>query len=121
VTDKIVIMVTAGSLKEARKIALELVERRLAACVNLMGPLESVYEWQGKIERSRERLLLIKTSRELFHEVETAICKLHSYSTPEIICLPIVDGSRDYLDWVANSIKASPQLVEAESTGDSAG
>ena len=119
-TDKVVVMVTAGSLKEARKIALELVESRLAACVNVTGPVESVYEWQGKMERSRERLLLIKTSRKLFHEVETAIRKLHSYSTPEMICLPIVDGSRDYLDWLANSIKAAPQLVETGSTDESA-
>jgi periplasmic divalent cation tolerance protein len=112
VTDKVVVMVTTANLNEARKIARALVESRLAACVNLLGPLESVYEWQGRIERSRERLLLIKTSRKLFHEVEAAIRKLHSYSTPEMICLPIVYGSRDYLDWLSDSLKAAPHLLE---------
>jgi periplasmic divalent cation tolerance protein len=119
VTDKVVVLVTAGNLKEARKIALELVKSRLAACVNLSGPVESAYEWQGKIEKSRERLLLIKTSRELFPEVQTVIRKLHSYATPEMICLPIIDGSRDYLDWLSGAIKA-PQLVEADDGGESA-
>lgn len=118
-TDKVVVLVTAGNLKEARKIAVELVKGRLAACVNLAGPLESVYEWQGKVERSRERLLLIKTSRELFPELQTAVRKLHSYATPEMICLPIIDGSRDYLEWLADSIKA-PQLVEAGDGDESA-
>lgn len=118
-TDKVVVLVTAGSLKEARKIALELVKVRLAACVNLSGPVESVYEWQDKVEKSRERLLLIKTSRELFPELQAAIHKLHSYATPEIICLPIIDGSRDYLDWLTHSIK-TPELVEAGNGEESA-
>lgn len=112
VTDKVVVLVTAANLKEARKIATDLVKSRLAACVNLVGPLESVYEWQGKIERSRERLLMVKTSRQLFPEVQAAIRKLHSYATPEMICLPIIDGSRDYLDWLADSIKM-PRLADA--------
>jgi len=105
-TDKIVILVTAPSLKEARKIARGLVEDRLAACVNVTAPVESIYRWQGKIENSRERLLVIKTAREIFAEVEAAIRKLHSYTNPEIICLPIVDGSREYLDWVTESVRA---------------
>ena len=118
-TDKVVVLVTTGDLKEARKIAVELVKSRLAACVNLTGPMESVYKWQDKIERSRERLLVIKTSRELFPEVQAAIRKLHSYATPEMICLPIIDGSRDYLEWLSGSIKA-PQLVEAGDGNESA-
>ncbi|HXJ92242.1 MAG TPA: divalent-cation tolerance protein CutA [Terriglobia bacterium] len=104
-TDKIVILVTAPSLKEARKIARNLVEERLAACVNVTPPVESIYRWQGKIENGRERLLVIKTAREIFAEVEAAIRKLHSYTNPEILCLPIIDGSRDYLDWLAGSVK----------------
>lgn len=116
-TDKVVVLVTAVNLKEARKIAHELVNGRLAACVNVTGPLESVYEWQGKIERSRERLLLIKTSRQLFPELQAAIRKVHSYATPEMICLPIIDGSRDYLEWLSDSIKAPP-LAGAESSDE---
>jgi periplasmic divalent cation tolerance protein len=105
VTDKIVVLITAGSLKEARKIARTLVEARLAACVSLLPPVESVYSWQGKIEVSSERMLVIKTSREVFPTVEAEIRKLHSYTTPEIICLPIIDGSRDYLAWLDECIK----------------
>lgn len=119
-TDKVVVLVTAGGLKEARKIALELVESRLAACVNLSGPVESVYRWHGKIERSRERLLLIKTSRDVFPDVQAIIHRLHSYATPEVICLPIIDGSRDYLDWLADSIKAAPEMIEAGNKNESA-
>jgi periplasmic divalent cation tolerance protein len=100
VTDKVVVLMTAGSLKEARKIARALVEARLAACVNLLPNMESIYRWQGKIESSNERLLVVKTSREIFPQVETEIRKLHTYATPEIICLPIIDGSRDYLAWL---------------------
>ncbi len=104
-TDKVVVLVTAPSLKEARKIARGLVEAHLAACVNVTPPVESIYRWQGKIENSRERLLVIKTAREIFTEVEAAIRKLHSFTNPEIICLPIVDGSREYLDWLTESVK----------------
>ena len=111
-TDKVVVLVSTRTLKEARKIALALVKDELAACVNLSGPLESVYQWQGRVERSRERLLLIKTSRDAFPQVQAAIRKLHSYVTPEMICLPIVDGSHDYLDWLTQSIKAAPQPMQ---------
>jgi len=109
-TDKVVVLVTASSLKEARRIARGLVEARLAACVNIAAPVESIYRWQGKIENSHERLLVIKTAREIFAEVEAEIHKLHSYTNPEIICLPIIDGSRDYLEWLAQSVKAEPAL-----------
>jgi periplasmic divalent cation tolerance protein len=104
-TDKVVVLVTVASLKEARKIARNLVQARLAACVNVTQPVESIYRWRGKVESGRERLLVIKTAREIFAEVEAAIRKLHSYTNPEIICLPIIDGSREYLDWVAESVK----------------
>lgn len=112
-TDKVVVLVTTAGLKEARKIARGLVEARLAACVNIAPLVESIYRWQGAIENSRERLLLIKTAREIFAEVEAEIRRLHSYTNPEIICLPIVDGSRDYLEWLAQSVKAGA-IVEME-------
>jgi periplasmic divalent cation tolerance protein len=105
VTDKVVILVTAASKKESRKIARHLVESKLAACVNVTQPIESVYHWQGKIATDREYQLFIKSTRELFPEIKAAISTLHSYHTPEIICLPIIDGSRNYLQWVKDSVK----------------
>lgn len=108
-TDKVVVLVTVGSLREARKIAKALVEARLAACVNLSPPVRSIYRWQGRIESAREVLLVIKTSREIFPELQAEIRKLHSYATPEIICLPIIDGSREYLEWLAQSVKTANQ------------
>jgi periplasmic divalent cation tolerance protein len=105
VTDKIVIMVTAASLRESRKIARHLVTAKLAACVNISQPVESLYRWEKKIADEKEYLLLIKTTRELFSEVKAAISKIHSYHTPEIICLPIIDGSRNYLQWLGNSVR----------------
>jgi periplasmic divalent cation tolerance protein len=105
VTDKVVIMVTAGSRRECRKIARHLVEAKLAACVNITQAIESVYHWEGKIADEKEFLLLIKSTRELFPEIKAEISRMHSYDTPEIICLPILDGSRDYLRWVSDSVK----------------
>ena len=110
-TDKVVVLVSVGSLKEARKIARTVVEARLAACVNLLPAVESVYAWQGKIEKAKEQLLLIKTSRETFPRLAGEIRRLHSYSTPEIICLPIIDGSADYLAWIEQSL--APVVQEA--------
>jgi periplasmic divalent cation tolerance protein len=105
VTDKIVILVTAGSQAEGKKIARHLVETKLAACVNISQPIESVYRWEGKIAEEGEFLLIIKSTRELFPEIEAEILKVHSYHTPEIICLPVIEGSRDYLQWVSDSVK----------------
>jgi periplasmic divalent cation tolerance protein len=105
VTDKIVILVTAGSLREARKIANHLVEAKLAACVNVSQAVHSIYRWEGKVTDDREIQLFIKTTRELFPEIKAAISKIHSYHTPEIVCLPIIDGSPNYLLWVGDSVK----------------
>lgn len=105
VTDKIVILVTAASLRECRKIARHLVDARLAACVNITQPIQSIYRWKGKLADEKEFLLLIKSARELFDEIRSEILKIHSSATPEIICLPIVEGSPDYLQWVGDSVK----------------
>ena len=113
-TDKVVILVTAASKKECRKIAKHLVESRLAACVNITPPIESVYRWEGKIAHDREYQLFIKSTRELFPEIKAAISRLHSYHTPEIICLPIIEGSRNYLQWVGDAVRPASG-VEAES------
>ncbi len=104
-TDKVVVLVTASSRRECRKIARHLVETKLAACVNITQPVRSVYRWKGKMTEENELLMVIKSSRELFPEIKSAISKLHSYQTPEIICLPIIDGSQDYLQWVGDSVK----------------
>ncbi len=105
VTDKIVVLVTCGSAREARSIARALVERKLAACVNLLpAPVESVYRWKGKIESAKEFLLIVKTTRKRFAAVQAEIRRLHSYEVPEIIALPIAMGSRDYLTWIAESV-----------------
>ena len=104
-TDKVVIMVTASSRRECRKIARRLIDEKLAACVNITQPVQSVYHWEGKIEQSKEFLLFIKTKRDLFPQIKTEIGLLHSYHTPEIICLPIIDGSQNYLQWVSDSVR----------------
>ncbi|MHB8655293.1 MAG: divalent-cation tolerance protein CutA [Terriglobia bacterium] len=106
-TDKILILVTASSRREGRKIARHLVESRLAACVNISQAIQSIYRWEGKLTEEREFLMLIKSTRELFPEIRKEILKIHSYTTPEIICLPVVDGSQAYLRWIGESVKQS--------------
>jgi periplasmic divalent cation tolerance protein len=106
-TDKRIVLSTAGSEEEARKIANHLVESRLAACVNIVPQIESIYRWQGKVESGREWLLIIKTSVELFSAVHDAIRKLHSYELPECIAIKIEDGSEEYLQWLGDSLKDS--------------
>ncbi|OGP74288.1 MAG: cytochrome C biogenesis protein CcdA [Deltaproteobacteria bacterium RBG_16_49_23] len=97
----IIVLVTCGSEEEALKISRSLVEERLAACVNLISPVRSIYRWEGKIWDEKEWLLMIKTQRKRFKEIETKVKSLHSYSVPEIIALPIIAGSSSYLDWLA--------------------
>lgn len=105
-TGKIVVLVTCGSLEEGKRIGRALVERRLAACVNvLQAPIESIYRWKGKVDTAKEFLLLIKTSSARYAALEEAIRGLHSYDIPEMIALPIEKGSRDYLAWLTDSVK----------------
>src|ERR1019366_334485 len=107
-TDKIVVLATCGSVKEARRIARALVEGRLAACVNIVqGPVESIYRWKGRVESAKERLGVIKTSRRRVAGVEREIRRMHSYEVPEIIALPVALGSRDYLAWMSASVSRS--------------
>jgi periplasmic divalent cation tolerance protein len=98
-TDKIVVLSTCASPQEAQRVAHALVEKRLAACVNVM-PVRSVYHWKDAIEEEEEVLLVIKSSRELFDRLRGEIERLHSYELPEVIALPIVDGSQGYLTWL---------------------
>ena|ERR1700716_1431205 len=102
-TDKRIVLTTAGSEQEARKIANSLVERRLAACVNILPKIESVYRWKGEVDSANEWLLLIKTKAEKFPAVRDAILELHSYEIPECIVLQIEDGSLPYLQWLNES------------------
>ena len=103
-TDKVVVLVTCASADEAGKIATAIVEQRLAACANIVPGIRSVYRWEGKVQDEQEMLLVIKSTRERFAALRTAIEKLHSYSVPEIIALPIVDGAEKYLKWIEDSV-----------------
>lgn len=104
----VLVLVTCGSAKEAKKIAEVLVRGRLAACVNfLTSPVQSIYRWEGKVETAKEYLLLIKTSRRRLAALEKEIRRLHSYAVPEIIALPIVAGSKPYLKWLLESVATS--------------
>ena len=94
------VVTTTASEDEARRIAAALVERRLAACVQIVGPITSVYRWQGAVETSQEWQCAIKTRRDLYADVEAAIVELHSYDVPEVLAVPIIAGSPGYLAWV---------------------
>lgn len=105
-TDKIVVLVTCGSAKEARKIARAVVEQRLAACANIvMTPVRSVYRWKGRVESAKEFLLIIKTTQGRFAALKAEIKRLHSYDVPEIIALPITRGAAAYLAWISDSVR----------------
>ena len=99
-TGSTVVMVSASSQNEAEKIAKELVERKLAACVSIIPNMRSIYIWEGKVEDSEEYLMIIKTRGELFEQVKQAIQKIHSYKIPEIISLPITHALEDYVRWI---------------------
>jgi periplasmic divalent cation tolerance protein len=103
-TDCVQVLTTAGSEEEAGRIAAVLVEKRLAACVQVVGPIVSRYRWQGAIEEAREWQCLAKTTRPAYEAVEAAIREAHSYDEPEIIATPIVAGSAGYLAWIAENV-----------------
>jgi|SRR5450432_2617560 len=101
-----VVITTAGSENEARRIAQGLVERRLAACVNIIPRIESIYRWQGKVENATEWLLIIKTEISAFDRLRQAIQELHSYDVPECIMLQVADGSAAYLNWIKENVQS---------------
>lgn len=99
-TGMVVLLCTCANEEEGSRIASALVEAGLAACVNLLPGVRSIYRWQGKVEKAEEVLLLIKSREDRFPELRERIATLHSYDTPEIIALPITHGSDKYLDWL---------------------
>ena len=109
-TDKIVVLSSCGSSKEAHEMARALVEKRLAACVNIVAGVRSIYHWKEGIEEEEEALLVIKTSRPLLDDLRAEIERLHSYEVPEVIAMQVVDGSERYLAWLERELAHKPSL-----------
>ncbi|MFA5499813.1 MAG: divalent-cation tolerance protein CutA [Candidatus Omnitrophota bacterium] len=101
----IVVMVTCSSSREARKIAGSLLDKRLVACANIVSDIGSRFWWRGKIESAMEVLVMMKTKKENFKKIENEVKKLHSYEVPEIIAIPIIMGSKQYLNWINEVIR----------------
>jgi periplasmic divalent cation tolerance protein len=106
--DAIVVLLTAANGEEAARLANMLVGAHLAACVQILPEIESIYRWQGKVERQAEVLLLAKSSKGKFEELEREVRALHSYETPEIIAVPVIAGSSPYLQWLSESLNPGP-------------
>ena len=101
----IVVFVTCANKNQANKIAKALIKEKLGACVNLVNPVNSLFWWQKKVDSCKEALLIIKTRKSLFRKLEKLIQSLHGYEVPEIIALPIIMGSKKYLDWINDSTR----------------
>lgn len=104
-TEARVVLSTTGRRDEAEKIATALVEAELAACVNIVGPIRSIYRWEGEVENAEEFLLLVKTWGAAYEDVEAKIRELHSYQLPECIALRVEKGSEEYLEWIEGAVK----------------
>lgn len=104
-SNELIAFVTAPNKDEAARIAEAIVGERLAACVNIVGAIESIYRWEGKVARESETLLIIKTTDERYRELERRVKALHSYATPEVIAYRIERGSEDYLGWLRQSVQ----------------
>ncbi len=104
-TDYVIVIVTTPNVIEARKISKILVEEKLAACCNIVEKVNSIYFWQNNVVDDFESLIIIKTRKDLFHELEARVKELHKYTVPEIIAIPIIAGSNSYLDWINDTVK----------------
>jgi len=104
-TDRIVVLSACATEREAETIARYLVEKRLAACVNLIPHVRSIYRWEGRVEDAKETMLVIKSTRGLFAELARELSAMHSYQVPEVIALPVVDGAEPYLDWIGRETR----------------
>ena len=107
-TDKVVVLVNCSKLEAAEQIGRHLVAKRLAACVNLVPGVRSWYWWEDKVVEDNEVMVMIKTSRERLADLEKEVVRLHSYAVPEVIALQVVDGSRNYLNWIEFSLSGKP-------------
>jgi periplasmic divalent cation tolerance protein len=105
--DPIVVFITAPTQEESKRLADRLVEAKLAACVQILPQMESVYRWEGRVERQPEHLLIAKTTSERFEELENEVRALHSYDTPEIVSFPLTASSPEYLSWLRQSVARS--------------
>jgi periplasmic divalent cation tolerance protein len=103
-SDALVVLTTVARAEDAEYIAREMVERRLAACVNLLPPVTSVYRWQGEVTREQEHVLLMKTHEDRFEALRARLVEIHPYETPEVIALPVVAGHAAYLRWIDESL-----------------
>ena len=103
----IVLFITAANAEEAQQISRVLLEQKKAACVNIIPKVKSLFWWEGKIDSEQENLLIVKTKASLLPEIINLVKQVHSYTVPEIIALPIVDGNQDYLDWIEKSVEGS--------------
>lgn len=108
-TEAVQVVTTTASKEEAEQIARALVTRRLAACVQVAGPISSTYHWQGKLENSQEWLCVVKTLESHYAALEATIRELHSYEVPEILAFKVVAGHRDYLNWLAGELCEPPR------------
>lgn len=104
-TDYIQVVTTTEKKEDARKIARAVVEKRLAGCVQIIGPITSIYRWKEAIETAEEWMCVIKTRKDLYLELEKSIREVHPYEVPEILAVPVAEGSKDYLEWLGNEIK----------------
>ena len=115
-TEKIVVLSTCGSEEEAAKVARAVVEARVAACVNIVPRIRSIYRWKGEVQDDAEWLLLIKSSRRLFDRLKTEIRKVHSYEVPEVLAIAVVDGSTEYLDWLDRELPGLDRELPGDDT-----
>ncbi|HWE53137.1 MAG TPA: divalent-cation tolerance protein CutA [Bryobacteraceae bacterium] len=107
-TNKIVVFSTCGSEIEAERLARLLVEERLAACVNIVAPVRSFYRWKGVVENANEWMLIIKTSRDLFERLRLSLESAHSYELPEVLAVPVIEGSPNYMSWLQSELETRP-------------
>ena len=103
--DYVQVVTAVGNEEEAEKISQMVVEKRVAGCAQVIGPITSIYWWKGKIEKVEEWLCLIKSRADLCQELESTILEVHSYENPEILAIPVINGSKRYLDWLESELK----------------
>jgi len=108
--DEVVVFISCASEKEAENIARILLKEQLAACINMLPAITSFFSWQGKVQREKEVLMIVKSLKSVFNDLEKTVKKHHSYEIPEIIVLPITDGAKDYLDWIRESTRSDKTL-----------